>query len=227
MNHYNKDDGFTIVELTLAMAFISALLLAIAMTVVQISNIYNKGVTVKTTNQAVTYIAKQLKDTISSTTTFDLNTNYIKQNWGGRLCTGAYTFVWNYGSSLNNNIASKLNSYSDSKNKIRFIKVIDNDGKYCINPGLKISSNNALELLNVSQDDILALHGFNITSLKDGSTGQTLYNIAITVGTNNANTLSGVGNDTVCKAPSILGADSIYCSVTELNITARAGAYKG
>ena len=42
--------GFTILETALAMAFISFLMLAIGFAVVQISNVYQKGITIKVVN---------------------------------------------------------------------------------------------------------------------------------------------------------------------------------
>ena len=48
----NRSAGFTIVELMLAMAFLAVLLVVITMTVIQISNVYNKGLTLRAVDQA-------------------------------------------------------------------------------------------------------------------------------------------------------------------------------
>lgn len=47
-----KSRGFTIIELMLSMTFLAMLMLVIALTTIQISNIYNKGVTLREVNQA-------------------------------------------------------------------------------------------------------------------------------------------------------------------------------
>ena len=47
-----RSTGFTIIELTLAMAFISVLLLSIVMTAIQAGRIYNRGAVLRSVNQA-------------------------------------------------------------------------------------------------------------------------------------------------------------------------------
>src|SRR5450759_2265716 len=98
----SRQRGFTLVELMLAMAFVSALLLAIAMTVIQIGNIYNRGITYKNVNQVGSSLVSELQRSIASNAPFDVSINgvgegehYINKGWGGRLCTGQYSYIWN------------------------------------------------------------------------------------------------------------------------------------
>jgi len=222
--------GFTLIELMLAMTFISILLIAIAMTIIQISNIYNHGMTLKEVNQAGRALSEDLQRTIKSSSQFDItgaNNAYIQQgDWGGRLCTGSYSYIWNYGGALNTNDPNgeSLNVYSDNSGvKIRFIKVIDSDSSYCTDPAKKIDSSSSVDLLDAG-DHSLTLHQFSITSSDgayDGKTAQRLYTLRFTVGTNETNALSA--DKTKCKAPNEAGSDPSYCSVQEFSIVARAG----
>jgi type II secretory pathway pseudopilin PulG len=160
MNKADKRYGFTIIELMLAMGFVATLLIAISMTVIQIGNIYNRGLTLKEVNQAGRLISSELQRNIAMTTPFDVSSGdgsqyvkkkvdvrnyYINNYWGGRLCLNQYSFIWNYGkdiqANLNNiNSDSNLNIYRDNTTTdlnetdipIRFIKVYDPDAKYCV-----------------------------------------------------------------------------------------------
>ena len=92
--------GFTIIELLLAMTFISALLLAIALTIVQVANIYNRGIILKEVNQTSRAISDELESSLRSSSTFSTEADdkrYVNNQWGGRMCLGQYSYIWNYG----------------------------------------------------------------------------------------------------------------------------------
>jgi len=224
-----KLNGFTIVELMLAMGFVSALLLAIAMTVIQIGNIYNRGLTYTNVNQAGSSLVSELYRSIGGSAAFDISTNvrgngprYVKKTLGGRLCLGQYSYVWNYGKALANN--TTINKYSENTEvKIHFIKALDPNTKYCRQPNSDIDPADAVELLDSGQHD-LAIHSLAITSnssATDASTGQQLYNITLRIGTNDQTALNI--DNTTCKVPSDAGSDPSYCAVNKFTITVRAG----
>jgi len=220
MNHVGKQKGFTIIELMLAMSFVSVLLIAIAMTVIQISNIYNRGLTLKEVNQAGLSIASELQRGIASSNSFSadpgVGSQYLKIKVGvdetkryviqmsgsvpngGRLCVGQYSYIWNYGKFIKSgDTSSSPNLYSspDSNVQIRFVKVFDSTASYCTPiagalPTIKFSD--SVELLNKSQHD-LAIHNFSLTTTPtafDSTTGQRLYSIEFMIGTNDQNALT-------------------------------------
>lgn len=232
MNRVVNKQGFTLIELVLAMGFVSVLLLAIAMTVIQIGNIYNKGLTLKEVNQAGRLLTVELKRSITQSSPFDVSlgsgSRYIVQDWGGRLCIDQYSYIWNYGAAIVVNDAATLNVYANSNNTIRFVKVIDPSASYCLAPSSKVIIDDAVELLNVGQHN-LAVHSFTITSTdstSDVKTGQRLYNIGLEIGTNDqqALTVDSSGAKT-CKTPGVSGSDLAYCSAIQFNIVALAGNY--
>jgi type II secretory pathway pseudopilin PulG len=235
-NRLKYKAGFTLIELVLAMGFVSVLLIAITMTVIQIANIYNRGMTLKDTNQAGRALASELQKSINGSLAFDISnpnssTSRLQtQPWGGRLCIGQYSYIWNYGVDIKNGTIGR-NVYSDSTNEIRFIKALDPKSTYCTNTLKKVVFADAVELMSVSEHD-LAVHGFTIATdnlAYDSKTEQRLYNINFQIGTNNQAALKSDPNPIVagaktCKLPNEPDSDPAYCSVSQFSITARAGS---
>jgi prepilin-type N-terminal cleavage/methylation domain-containing protein len=236
MSH-DKNNGFTLIELMLSMMFISVLLVAIAMTTIQISNIYTKGITLREVNQAGRMVSDELQRSIASATPFDvtpkvdestatLTSKYVVRDGGGRLCLGKYTYAWNYGKAITGGAGAPaiFNKYTDGKS-VRFAKVSDASGVLCSAPTTSIDPLKASELLS-SGDRDLALHNFTISkTASDGAISQAIYAISMTIGTNDRAQL--VTNDTSCKPPSEGVGDQDYCSVNQFEIIARAGNKSG
>jgi prepilin-type N-terminal cleavage/methylation domain-containing protein len=235
----NQDNtkGFTLIELMLAMTFISILLIAIAMTTIQISDIYNKGITLREVNQAGRAVSDELQRSISSSIPFDVTpkkdasaatatSKYVVRDGGGRLCLGRYTYAWNYGDSIAgvNGAPSLLNKY-DNNSTVRFAKVSDPSAALCEDPTLSIRRADATEMLT-SGDRDLVVHSFAITSTaSDAVTGQAVYAVSMVIGTNDDQQLTT--NNTSCKAPVAAGGGENYCSVNQFDIIARAGNKTG
>lgn len=243
MNHVAKKQGFTLIELMLAMGFVSVLLIAIAMTVMQIGNIYNRGLTLKEVNQAGRSLASELQRSIAEGLSFDITkpSHYLTQptvgaKTGGRLCTGQYSYIWNYGTVIKPNdtsLSPNLYTASDKNTQIRFVKVVDPGMTYCITSPLKsIDLSNSTELLNAGEHD-LVIHDFTISAVAsagDDKTGQQLYSIDFLIGTNDQTTLTTLNGDpstTRCLAPGeVLSGktpDPSYCSVNKFDVIVRAG----
>jgi type II secretory pathway pseudopilin PulG len=240
VNRTDKNLGFTLVELMLAMSFAAVLLIAIAMTVMQIGNIYERGITLKEVDQSGRAIASELQKNINDNESFKLNScpysstlapncNFVDTTWGGRLCIGQYSYIWNNGDVIKSNPAN-LNRYAapDQNKSIRFLKVIDPGGTYCSTSNMAVAIGSATELLSVSQHD-LAIHGFKIIqSASDSMTGQQLYSIIFLLGTNDQSAIKyTAGQDPRCKTPNEAGADQTYCSINKFNVLTRAGSVSG
>lgn len=204
MSNLNREHGFTITELTIAMLFISFLLLTIAMTTIQISKMYNEGVTTVEVNASGREIADDFQRTLSDVTPFDPtpSTNfdpsgarkYIIQSGGGRFCTGRYTYVWNMADkiyqarqNLTANYGSLANRYAGvfspkDDDVIRLIRVFDSGGKLCQNND-DIKKEDAKELIGGGSGDI-GLLDFRVDGVGDNSLlSQKLYKISYVVGT--------------------------------------------
>lgn len=244
MNHVVKNlnaKGFTLVELLLAMTFISTLLLAIAMTIVQIASIYNHGMIIKEVNQTSRALTQELDRAVRASSSFSIlpaDRQYVNNAWGGRLCLGQYSYVWNYGTALsavnaNRNMYSSINPAGNiivdggtTRSEISFVKVLDPAGSYCVPNGTgaypAINPTNAVEMLR-SGDHSLAIHALTVTSTataKDTLSAQALYKISFTLGTSKIDALNN--NQTGCKAPNEVAADPNYCAVEQFTIVLRA-----
>lgn len=257
MSRANYKYGFTIIELTLSMAFVSVLLIAITLTVIQISSIYNRGITLKEVNQAGRTLSTDLSNSISAATPFSIDPNvgdiyntsteYVKpsivsQEWGGALCIGQYSYIYNFGHAINRLDYARLNVYSGASattKTIRFVKIYDPQQSYCvtdsrgkINP---VDPTRATELLNVGLNNTV-VHNFTITTaLGDAvdnavvTTGQQLYDISFELGTNDADALYSDSNGEIaCKPPKLsVNVDPAYCFVSKFHVVARAGNKSG
>jgi type II secretory pathway pseudopilin PulG len=245
MNHVRniKQQGFTIIELTLAMMFISFLLLGIALTIIQIGAVYNQGSLAKEINQVSRDINDDLDRTISASGSLTLATDYMLRPSatapaGGRLCLGTYTYVWNYAKAINSanvNVTKYLAGPDGTtpSSPIRLVKVPDPGKLYCAKSGTaftypnirSVDTPNAQELLQAG-DRELGIHNFAFispvpASATDASTGQQIYSLTYTIGTSNIAALDAT--QSACLAPSIVNADPLYCNVQKFSLVVRAG----
>ncbi len=245
MNHRNnkRERGFTIIELMMAMAFISVLLVVITLTIIQIGSIYNKGLTMRAVNQSGTTISADIRQTLSGGQPFDTSTGFVLQTLnggkttnvgdaaGGRLCTGTYSYIWNFGGQQVSSNSYQDGSDSSSK-RVGFVRVRDNGAQYCATLSKQIddpdtSSADPREFL-AADDGSLAIQSFSITQLAtDAALSQALYNIVFEVGTNDTDALQREQHidtiDTTCKPPSDAAALQNFCAVNRFDFTAQAG----
>jgi prepilin-type N-terminal cleavage/methylation domain-containing protein len=234
----DKKSGFTLIELMLAMTFIAALLVAVAMTTIQIGNIYNKGITLREVNQAGRNVSEELQRSIASSVAFDVTpkrdesqstqaSKYVVRDGGGRLCLGNYTYAWNYGKAIVGGAGAPavFNMYSDDHSPVHFVKVSDASGVLCASPTQLIDRTKATEMIS-SGDRDLVMHSFSISRTSDDpNTSQSIYAISMIIGTNDRQQLTS--NDASCKPPSEGIGDESYCSVNQFDIIARAGNKSG
>ncbi len=215
----SRNKGFTLVELTLAMAFISMLLLAIALLTIQISSIYNKGITLREVDQAGQLISSDIQRTLN--TAINTTVNQVDDRaGGGRFCIGTTVYAWNYGKAIVDD--SKFNQYADGHDgDIRLSKFQSEGDDYCTPDGSGVYlpvPNDAPELLSLG-DRNLALQSMSYDEPPvELEGGQTLYSVHFVLGTNTTEVINGEG----CVAPKSR-VDDEYCAVNQFNFVARAG----
>lgn len=228
MNQGSRQSGFTLVELMLAMGFVSVLLIAILLTIMQIGGIYNRGLTLKEVNQVSRSLSGEFQRSISASMPFSLDENhYVAQPNGGRLCLGGYSYIWNYGSAISEGDLNKLNRYDDGDKRneiIYLVKIYDPGLRYCVERDSRVSSSGSVELLNTGEYSV-ALHDLEIYSTDstyDAKSNQRLYSVSMVVGTNEQEALMHNPNaDSSCKPP--VESGGMYCAVNRFNILIRAG----
>lgn len=226
---HSYSSGFTMVELSLAMVFVAILLLSVAIMTIQISQIYNKGITLRQVNEAGRSISRDFDRTVGSSMLFDATEGgpaYVNKatggTLGGRLCLGTYTYVWNYAESFMAG-HTPFNKYAGgSPEQIRFIKVNDPGATLCASPYPDIPSTRVSNLLEAGDRDLMIwkmkIQQASISEVDN----QALYHIQFTIGTSGTNGAI----DTVsvsCKPPSDAAAYDEYCSVNDFDVVVRAG----
>lgn len=241
MTQYKKPAGFTLVELMLAMAFVGILLVAIAALAIHVMGTYTKGITIREVNQSGRTITEDIQRAIASSVPFkvepaktgastdEADSKYVTRPGGGRLCTGTYTYAWNYGDTqqLSGATATNVyNVYEDSDDIIRMVKVDDAGGALCTDTSQAIKHAEAKELLSEGDRD-LALHAFSVEQgARHDASGQALYAIDMVLGTLNdrEQLIAGSAN---CLPPSEGNGSEDFCAINQFNIIARSGNRSG
>lgn len=249
MNHVVKSqyqEGFTLIELMLSMSFISILLLAIAMTILQIGTTYNKGLALKEVNQASRNIAADVRKSLSSAPDIKYATDYVTIRndantafVGGRLCLGSYSYVWN---TLNAFGKPDTKSDDDSHlavfektpyREVQFVKVPDPSKIYCAKKptgelvylNIRTADNDVAQELLSEGDHALSLTQLTFTqstSARDDATREALYTLNYTLGTGLITAMNA--DQSACLDASHLNSDLSYCNVVQFSIVVRAGS---
>jgi hypothetical protein len=114
-----KQEGFTLVELSLSMTFLTFIMLFVVFLIIQMVNIYNKSVSLGQMNQA----GRQIMTDVSSSTRFAAPNSIVVSDpvSDGRLCIGgtggSVSYIWNVGEST-------VNKYADASGiALRLVRV--------------------------------------------------------------------------------------------------------
>lgn len=220
MKSTNKQAGFTITELSLAMAMLSVLLIIILMSVLNIISVYNKGLTLKRVNQSGRTIATEMqadlrKSTANTGDSVDAGSNLAVRTaqLNGdtvitAICTGHDTFMWNVWGNGN----STNEKYDASGELITMIKVSDSGGVYCKSPYPQPKKADSHQLLG----DDLAIR--QPVQLERGSNDR-LIRFTFTISTPDANALI---TDDSGRGPCEGGKDFDFCALNTFVVTSYA-----
>ena len=244
MIHVNKHTissraGFTLIELMLAMAFVSVLLLAIALTIIQVGNIYSKGMALKDINQSARTINEDLRRTIAAAGSVSLeDDSYVVQSLAdgtpvsGRLCLGGYSYVWNtVDASGSSQDSIKVSPTDDTL--VTLVRVPDPSRIYCakntsnvlaVRGSIRAEDVPKVTTLLARGDHSLAITSFSIKSsatAQDNTTGQRLFSIAYGIGTGDPSTMEA--DRMSCRPPSDAASDSVFCNVQGFEVVVRSG----
>lgn len=223
--------GFTLIELMLAMSFISILLLAIAMTIIQVGSLYNKGLTIKELNQVSRDIGADVQKGVASATFVDFDKDYQSNQDGGRLCLGSVSYIWNTAKALQEGVATVTRYQDDADKTIQLLRVPDSGKVYCATNPLDGSLAQqtirtedvpyAQELLETGERK-LGINKFVLSlSASDEGSAQSLYTLDYTIGTGDIAAMNA--DQSACKNAGEVGADLAYCNVQTFTLVLRAG----
>lgn len=227
-NRYHTK-GFTLVELTLVMAFMSILLLAILFLTLHAGKLYTKGLTNKTMNQISRDVADQMKrdfanvDASQILTPGELGTG---DNKSGRLCTGQVSYLWNTAPLLNSGAPMIMADGSP----ITFRRVVDPTEQMCVQdeitdqyPMTIPATLKSTELLSSNGRDF-AIYTMIVQKLATDNAKKGLFSVDMTLGTNEKSTTAkDATNGFQCLPPTDNTANFDYCTVEQMYTILRAG----
>ena len=233
-----RQKGFTIIELTLSMAFVSVLLLAIVMTSIQAGRIYNKGVVLESVNQASRDIGDSIRrdfmqsDAAHVSRTDESESVIILSEGGqpksGRFCLGGYSYLWNYPSVLEAALAGESVSGPVVKRGdkiINFVRVVDDGGSFCASSDGNYETNigadrQLMSMLDEKGDQgvVLAIHELGIEPvLANSNSSEALFRVNYTIGTSAQAEINGQQ----CRPPADSSANDQFCAINQFEMIVR------
>lgn len=236
-----RNRGFTLIELMLAMVFISVLLIAIIAITIQAGQMYDRGLTLKGINQAGRDIADTLRrDFLQANVgkmggTADESVVMVQaggENRSGRFCLGDYSYVWNVPKVVAGEVSGSSGVItevggSNSGRAINFARVVDPDGILCqrdIVTGAYISTvatDRITHLLKPagSNDVVLAIHSLSVSRLTNDAGNDSLYRLRFTIGTSQLEAINT--SDATCKPPTDGSSNFNFCAINSFETIAR------
>lgn len=233
--------GFTLIELMLAMAFVSVLLLAIATIAIQAGKLYNRGLTLKSINQSGREISDSLRRDFLQANAGKISGNansavVMVQAGGadrsGRLCLGDYSYVWNVPKVVSGEVKSGAGIITEvggphSGRPINFARVIDPDGMLCQKNETTgaymstVATDKVTHLLKPagSNDVVLAIHQMKAARVVGDSGADSLYRLEFVLGTSQleaVNTANGT-----CKPPADNSENLDFCAINSFEMIVR------
>jgi len=194
----NSSQGFTIIELTLATAFIAFILIFMLATMVQVMSNYNKGLAVKQINQTARTVSEEMGGLIKGTSATSINTAYLAN---GRVCLGGVSYVWNIKGAT-------ANKYTTGS-AFTMVRVNDSAGALCSAALPAVNPSNASDLLSGN----IWVQQVNVAV----SSNQKL--VDITIGLSTASPNQPTGTDAILGTICDGGKDSQYCAVATFKTT--------
>lgn len=244
MNKKCIQKGFTLVETTMAVAFLSILLISIVILAMKAGSMSIKGDTNKAVNQAGRDIADVLRRDFLSASMNDITmidtatstSGGSAYDKSGRICVGETAYVWNLAGMLgqydkDNGIGGAVTVGSGSSVSAAHLVRIPNSKTSCSRTGsggyeTNITDAAAIDLLKGTGRDY-ALYRFSASPLaQDGASGgRGMYHIKFTIGTYDAGAITKDTTDAYeqCKPNSEESANFDYCAVNDFDMIVRVG----
>lgn len=231
MRRQGKNRGFTLVELTLAMSFLSMLLLMITLLILQVSATFNKGFTLRSVNESGQLISSEIQRKLSTAPSETVGykegvADTVPGLTTNRFCVDGMVYAWT-------TLAQRDQNDPGNEKYVGFAKFSGPKKDYCgttvnasycgttgaVTDSLKpVPSSGVTELIDV-KDQALVIRSFSCKPItiagSDGS--QALYAVNFTIGTNTNDLIDTNG---MCKPPE--NAKQEFCAVNDFSFIARS-----
>lgn len=218
--------GFTIVELTLAIAFVGILLIAVVTTAVGLGRTYQKGMTLRDVNQAGREVSDIMRRDIAaaSPTQLVIMLPSLSSPESARICTGSASYLINFASHLNDSNTIKSSDQPNAE-PVHLARVVDSDGSNCRynasgSYDMYVKGSDQQELLGSLDGDSqsLAVHDFDLEEITEQDNSK-LYRLFLRLGTNQTDSV----DVDRCKNPSQTSANFDYCALYDFETIIRLG----
>lgn len=243
--------GFTIIELSIAMSFISMLLLAIVITGIQAGKVYNKGVVLESVNQAGRDIGDTLRRDFlqtdarmvvefggamvrgSSELTSSGPDGKPRSN---RMCLGRYSYLWNSPEVVSGKILDRGGVVVYEDKPINFVRVADPDARLCkpVGPAtgplpldlssssLGIHSSQITHLLQQRDGDVVVLSVYSLDAKKIVKEENSREGLFKVGYTIGTGETSEINTgDQSCKPPSDIDSNDSFCAINQFETIVR------
>ena len=237
--------GFTIVELAIAMAFISVLLLSIVMISIQAGKMYSRGIALRSVNQSGRSIdtvmrqdflqtnSRQVSKNSDNTLIFTTNNiiGGVSKPINRRFCLGSYSYIWNTPEVID----SDGGTYDESavvlsEKPINFARVVDPNailcevdasGKYLNELDAFIDGvTHLLKMPDADGEVVLAVHSLQflpVAVIDDQP--EALYRITMTIGTSKMSEINTA--DQSCRPPAEGESNFEFCAINQFDTIVR------
>lgn len=235
-----REAGFTLIELMLAMTFISILLLAIALTAIQVGKMYNRGITLRTINSTGRYISDVIRRDFlqtdrrlvsgsesSSVITISEGAGEGRRS-SGRFCLGSYSYAWNVPPQKEDAPINAAVLVGPDDKPINFVRVVDEGASLCqaVSGRYPSKLNDATKITHLlkQQDDtkqvVLAIHSLDAAPATwSENSGEGLYKISFVVGTSRLEEINTTNQ--TCKPPADDQSNTEFCAINKFEMIVR------
>lgn len=208
-----NSDGFTIIELLFAMTFVAVLLVLILTASLQITRIYDKGITLKQVNQAGADLGTELQRSLKSANAplTAVSTTAGQQAYSrGRLCLGSFSYVWNLQNATDNKYSG-----ADASTRIGLVKVNDTSGSMCTVSGGSyppVDRSQATELILGTTTGGVGLQLRSLSIEQKANSGiNYVYSVSYTISTDD--------NASIASNRCIADAGNQFCALNDFNFS--------
>ena len=244
MMQTSRKQGFTLVELTLAMAFVTFLLLSVVLVAIQAGKMYNRGIVLGSVNQAGRDIGDTVRRDflqtdqrrISVGDSQDTAVRILRQGGSersGRFCLGQYSYLWNVPAVLDRDTSEGGELINDGPivrdtdgHPITFVRVADENGDLCREtdgsyPTQLTDMTKVTHLLkqpSADKDVVLAIHRMIVQPIgRVDNASDGLYRFRFVVGTSRTAEITGQA----CKPPVDDQSNLEFCAINEFDMIVR------
>lgn len=214
----SQESGFTIIELMLALAFLSVMLIFVLSATIQVMRSYNKGLVMKQMNQTGRTITEDITRSARSAWASDTSSSIdISKVSQGRLCVGGVSYVWNEPEIVDEtgiDIVSGADNKFDNGDQVDIVRIVDKNGQFCSDPTRVVMKND--DNTSILSGSSVRIAGMSAHSSVDSK----LISFKFYVGSSAGDKLIKSG-DHHYQCPT--GASSLYgtfCAIADFETTA-------